>query len=47
MKDNNKIVKSLKESGLLKKGISKTIKSEAKVQNGRLLSMLFGTLGAR
>ena len=41
-----KIVKSLEESGLLKVGISKTIKNEAKEQRGRFLSMLLGTLGA-
>ena len=41
-----KIVKSLKESGLLIKGVSETIKNEAKQQKGRFLSMLLGTLGA-
>ena len=41
-----KIVKSLDESGLLTKGISETIKSEAKSQKGVLLSMLLGTLAA-
>ena len=34
MKDKIKIVKSLKESGLLIKEISKTIKNEAKEQKG-------------
>ena len=41
-----KIIKSLEESGLLIKGVSKTIKNEAKEQKGRFLSMLLGTLGA-
>ena len=39
-----KIVKSLEESGLLIKGVSKAIKNEAKEQKGRFLSMLLGTL---
>ena len=39
-----KIVKSLEESGLLIKGVSKTIKNEAKEQIVRFLSMLLGTL---
>ena len=38
------IVKSLKESGLVIKGVSETIQNEAKKQNGRFLSMLLGTL---
>ena len=42
MKDN----KSLKELGLLTKGVSKTIKKEAKEQRGGFLSILLGTLGA-
>ena len=33
MKDVMKIFKSLEESGLLIKGISETVKNEAKVQN--------------
>ena len=41
-----KIVKSLENSGLLLKGVSETIKNEAKEQKGRFLSMLLGTLGA-
>ena len=40
-----KIVKSLEESGLLIRGISKTIKHEAKEQKGGFLGMLLGTLG--
>ena len=46
VKDIMKIVKSLEESGLLIKGISETIKNEAKEQKGGLLSMLLGTLAA-
>ena len=46
MNDIMKIVKSLKESSLLIKSISKTIKNEAKEQKGEFLSMLLGTLGA-
>ena len=41
-----KILKSLDESGLLIKGISKTIKNEVKEQKEEFLSMLLGTLGA-
>ena len=36
----------LKEWGLLIKGISKTIKNEAKEQKGGFISMLLGTLVA-
>ena len=39
-----KIVKSLEESKLLIKGISETIKNEAKEQKGGFLPMLLGTL---
>ena len=46
MNDIMKIVKSLEASGLLIKGVSETIKNEAKEQKGRFLSMLLGTLGA-
>ena len=47
MDDNLKIVKSLKDSGVLLKGVSETIQQEAKEQRGRrgFLSMLLGTLG--
>ena len=41
-----KIVKSLEESSLLIKGVSETIKNEAKEQKGGFLGMLLGTLGA-
>ena len=46
MKDILKIVKSLEDSGILLKGVSETIKDEAKEQKGGFLSMLLGTLGA-
>ena len=41
-----KLVKSLEGSGLLTKGISETIKNEAKDQKAGFLGMLLGTLGA-
>ena len=44
MKDIMKIVKSLEKSGLLIKGISKTIKNEAKQQKGGFIEMLLGTI---
>ena len=43
----SKIVKSLKEFGLLIKVNSETIKNETKELKSRFLSMLLGTLGAR
>ena len=46
MIDIMKTVKSLEESGLLIKGVSKPIKNEAIEQKGRFLSMLLRTLGA-
>ena len=46
MRDIIKIVKSLEESGLLIKDISKTIKNEAKEQEDRFLGMLLGALSA-
>ena len=46
MKDIIRIVKSLEDSGLLLKGVSKTIQNGAKEQKGGFLSMLLGTLGA-
>ena len=46
MKDILKIVKSLEDSGIPLKGVSETIKDEAKEQKGGFLSMLLGTLGA-
>ena len=46
MEDIIKIVKSLVDSDLLLKGVSKTVQSEAKEQKGGFLNMLLGTLGA-
>ena len=46
MDDILKIVKSLEDSGVLVKDVSKTIQNEAKEQRGGFLSMLLGTLGA-
>ena len=45
MEDILKIVKSFEDSGVLLKGVSKTIQNEAKEQRGGFL-MLLGTLGA-
>ena len=46
MKGIIKIVKSLKDSGLLLKGVSETIQNEAKEQKRAFLSILLGRLGA-
>ena len=46
MKDIIRIVKSLEDSSLLLRAVSKAIQNEAKEQKGRFLSMLLGTLGA-
>ena len=46
MNDIMKIIEALENSGILLKGVSKTIKNETKEQRGRFLSMLLGTLGA-
>ena len=46
MEDILKIVKSLKNSGLLLEGVCETIKNKAKKQKGGFLIMLLGTLGA-
>ena len=46
MKDIMKIIEALENSGILLKGVSKTIENENKEQRGGFLSMLFGTLGA-
>ena len=43
--DIMKIIKSLEESGLLIKSVSKTIKSESKEQKGGFLSMFMYTTG--
>ena len=41
-----KIVKSLKDLGLLIKGVTKTIENQTEEQRDRFLSMLLGTLDA-
>ena len=46
MEDIMKIVKSPEESGLLIKGISETINSEAKEQKGGFIPILLETLAA-
>ena len=46
MEDIIQIVKYLGDSGLLLKGVSKTIQNEAKEQKGGSFSMFLGTLGA-
>ena len=46
MNDVMKIIKALENSGILLKGVSKTIKNETKEQRGGFLSMSLGTLGA-
>ena len=46
MNDIMKIIKALENSGILLKGVSKTIKNETKEQRGGFLRMLLGTLGA-
>ena len=46
MKDIMKIIEALEDSGVLLKGVSKTIENETKEQRGGFLSMLLGTLGA-
>ena len=45
MKDIMKIIEALENSGILLKGVSKTIENETKEQRGEFLSMLLGTLG--
>ena len=46
MNDIMKIIETLENSGILLKGVSKTIENESKEQRGGFLSMLLGTLGA-
>ena len=46
MIDIMKTIKALENSGILLKGVSKTIKDETNEQRGGFLSMLLGTLGA-
>ena len=45
MEDIIRIVKSLEDSGLLSKGVSKTIQNEAKEQKGGFITTLLGRLG--
>ena len=45
MNDIMKRVKSLEESGLLIRGVSETIKNDAKKQKGGFLGMVLGTAG--
>ena len=46
MEEIMKIVKSLEDSGILLKGVSKTVQNEVKELKGGFLGMLLGTLGA-
>ena len=46
MNDIMKIIEALENSGILLKGVTKTIENENKEQRGGFLSMLLGTLGA-
>ena len=46
MNEIMKIIEALENSGILLKGVSKTIENETKEQRGGFLSMLLGTLGA-
>ena len=46
MNDIIKIIEALENSGILLKGVTKTIENETKEQRGGLLRMLLGTLGA-
>ena len=44
--DIMKIIEALENSGILLKGVTKTIQNETKEQRGGFLDMLLGTLGA-
>ena len=46
MKDIMKIIQALENSGILLKGVTKTIENKTKEQRGGFLGMLLGTLGA-
>ena len=46
IEDIIKIVKSLEDSGLLLKGVTKTVQNEVKEQKGGFFSALLGILGA-
>ena len=41
-----KIIEALENSGILLKGVSKTIENETKEERGGFLSVILGTLGA-
>ena len=45
MNDIMKITEALENSGILLKGVSKTVENETKEQRGGFLGMLLGTLG--
>ena len=47
MNDIMKIIEALEHSGILLKGVTKTIENETKEQRGGFLGTLLGTLGAR
>ena len=47
MNDIMKIIEALENSGILLKGVTKTIENETKEQRRGFLSMLLGTLRAR
>ena len=46
MKDIMEIIEALENSGILLKGVSKTMENETKEQRGGFLSMILGTLGS-
>ena len=46
MNDIMKIIEALGNSGILLKGVTKTIENKTKKQRGGFLGMLLGTLGA-
>ena len=46
MNDIMKIIEAIENSGILLKGVTKTIENETKEQRGGFLGMLLGTLGA-
>ena len=46
MNDIMKIIEALENSGILLKGVTKTIENKTKEQRGGFLGMLLGTLGA-
>ena len=46
IEDLIKIVKSLKDSGLLLNGVTESVQNEVKEQRGGFFSMLLGTLGS-